>query len=78
MKFTPSEPQRERGSNQILVVLRRGNPLSMNEMARRIEENCTLTKADVVGMLSAPREMAAEEQREKGLRRQGRTDDGWP
>lgn len=50
----------------------------MNEMARRIEENCTLTKADVVGALSAPSEMAAEEQREKGLRRQGRTDDGWP
>lgn len=49
----------------------------MNEMARRIEENCTLTKADVVGALSAPREMAAEEQREKELRCQGRTDDGW-
>lgn len=50
----------------------------MNDMARRIEENCTLTKADVVGALSAPREMVAEVQKVKGLRRQGRTDDGWP
>lgn len=54
------------GSSQRFVVLRRGKPLSMNEMASRIEENCTLTKADVVGVLSALREMAAEELREKG------------
>lgn len=46
---------------QKYVVLRSSNPLTDEEMEERIEASCTLTKADIRGVLTALRELAADQ-----------------